>query len=349
MPHSHLRDRRILVLSVGSAAAPTAIRVLASAGADVFAGDASLHSEGLYLVPESNRVHHAPLESVEAIPELIRECRRLEIELIVPTASEGFLNLAAARRLFAVNGVRVLVPSVHAAMLALDRYEFTREIEGRFPMPRTYIGEALRRAIASPLPLEIEGREPESQIARQRITSSVVPIEPAGWDALIGRRILPGPELHVLTFRPSTAVPSASIAIEVINKFGHVDEVFAYRVVLDPVAIQLAEDVVEALELDGLASVRIVKGPCDRPEVVSIDPFAHPAHRLAAMAGRNLLVASATNALGIDFQLSEEPPLELTSVQIIDELLVPSDAAFALGGQRTSELGGAAIETSPNI
>lgn len=325
MPTSILRDRRIMLLSAGSAAAPSAIRVLEAAGAEVFAGDSTLHAEGLYLIPEENRFQHGPLDGVEAIPELIRECRRLKIDLLIPTETEGLLNLATARRLFGSYGIRVLVPDVERAALCLDRYEFAKEIEGKLPTPRLFFAESLSEVMAFPFPLEIEGREPESQIRLQRIDSSHAPFLKAYWSEIVGRRLLPGPETHLLVYRSKGRERIDTLAIEAIGKFGRGDAIFSYRIVHDPEVEQLGASLAALLDLDGLYSIRIVRNARGEAEIVSADPYAHPACRLAAMAGRNLLVAAAAEALGIEYNLPDERPLALTSIQIIDELVMPSD------------------------
>lgn len=327
MPTSILRDRRIMLLSAGSAAAPSAIRVLENAGAEIFAGDATLHSEGLYLIPEERRVQHCPLDCVDAIPELIRACRQRKIELIVPTDSEGFLNIAAARRLFEANGVRVLVPSVESAALCLDRYEFAKRIEGDFPSPRLYFAESLREVMAFPFPLEIEGREPESQIRLQRVDSSNEPLLRTDWSALVGRRLLPGPETQLLLHRSKRRGRIDSLAIEAIGKFGRGDAIFSYRVVDDEEALRLGAALAEGLDLEGLFAIRVVRNMRGEPELVSADPYVHPACRLAAMAGRDVFVLAAADALGVDYDLSREAPLALTSIQIIDELVIPSETS----------------------
>lgn len=327
MTFTLLSGRRIVVTGAGSLRGIAAIRLLERLGAEIFASDVSLHSAGLYLVPRERRIVLSPPDSSDYVPELLRECRRRCIELVVPTETIGLVGLAAAKSIFETHGVAILSPGIESTALCLDRLKFHHHVDSVVPTPRLVGISSPAELMSLPRPFEIEGRDPESGIERAFLLEVPDDLRRVRNLRAVVRRVLPGPEMRVMVLGRERGAVDTSLAVEHITALGE-KEPSVFRVVHDREVETLAESVYEHLGLEGLVTVRVLRDVLGRPEVVSVDPIADVSMRLAAMAGRDLVGAAACRALGIEYELGFEPAEELASVRVSDELFVSGCAAF---------------------
>jgi carbamoyl-phosphate synthase large subunit len=327
MTFALLSGRRIVVTGVGSPRGVATIRALERLGAELFAADVSFHAAGLYLVPRERRIVLSPPDCPEYVPELLRECRRRCVELVVPTETEGLLGLAAAKPLFESHGVSILVPGIEAASLCLDRLKFHHHVRSMFPTPKLFSVSSPEELLRLPRPFELEGRDPESGITREFLLDLPEYLRNVRWIRAVARRVLPGPELRVSVLGAARGEVAACLAVEHFMGYGG-HEPGACRVVRDHEIEALAASVFEHLGLEGLVTVRVVRNALGKPEVVSIDPVPDTSVRLAAMAGRDLLGVAVAGVLGVDYALPSDPPEEIASVRMTDEIFISANLAF---------------------
>jgi carbamoyl-phosphate synthase large subunit len=287
----------------------------------------SFHAAGLYLVPRERRIVLSPPDCSDYVPELLRECRRRCIELVIPTDTEGLLGLAAAKPLFEAHGVLTLAPGIESASLCLDRLKFHHHVWSVFPTPRLFGVSSPSDLARLPRPFELEGRDPESGICREYLLDVPAHLRRVQSLRAVARRVLPGPELRVMVLGAARGAVASCLAVEHFTPLGE-REPSAFRVVRDAAVENLAESVYEHLGLEGLVTVRILRNVVGKPEVVSVDPILDASVRLAAMAGRDLLGVAVGKLLGVACELDVEPPEEIASVRIAEELFVPAHAAF---------------------
>jgi carbamoyl-phosphate synthase large subunit len=111
------RRTRVLVTGAGGPAAIGFLTLAERADVDFYAADTDPVASGLYLVPAERRVL-LPRGDAPEFVDVVREvCRRLDIDVLVPTGDSELLPLSGVRRQLAAEGT-TLVAAPEATLVA---------------------------------------------------------------------------------------------------------------------------------------------------------------------------------------------------------------------------------------
>lgn len=125
---------RILITGAGGPAAIGIIRRYEETGHDVFAADMSEASAGLFMVPERNRLLIPPGKSHEFVPVLVETCRRLAVDILIPTVDCELVRCARAEAEFKAIGTALMTSPPDALEVCLDKYALLRRVESVVPV-----------------------------------------------------------------------------------------------------------------------------------------------------------------------------------------------------------------------
>ncbi len=125
----------ILVTGAGGPAAISFMQALSETGAKFFMADMDYHAAGLYLVPAAQRTLVLPGLHSEFVADLLHQCQKLKIDVLVPTVDVELIAVAKARKQFEKLGVQVLLAEPQTLELCLDKLNLLIACDGLIPLP----------------------------------------------------------------------------------------------------------------------------------------------------------------------------------------------------------------------
>jgi carbamoyl-phosphate synthase large subunit len=129
MSQAPLRGR-VLITGAGGPAAISVMRAVAAEPLTMFAADMDPLAAGLYLVPRENRVMVPRGDDPSFVEVVVDRCRRLNIDVLVPTVDSELLPVAENIERFAAHGVQVVVSPAETLRVCLDKWMLHQRCRG---------------------------------------------------------------------------------------------------------------------------------------------------------------------------------------------------------------------------
>ena len=134
-------DRAPLRVLVTGAGGPAGVAILRSLGGlpdvRVLAADMDGWAAGLYLVPASDRAILPAGNSPVFVPAVLTLCRRLGVDVVVPTVDAELRPLAQRREEFEREGIGLMLAPDQTLAVTLDKLALARRCAGAVRVPRT--------------------------------------------------------------------------------------------------------------------------------------------------------------------------------------------------------------------
>ncbi|MEU0741579.1 ATP-grasp domain-containing protein [Streptomyces sp. NPDC006134] len=277
------RRPRVLVTGAGGPSGVCFLRALAGS-CDLFAGDIDPNAAGLYLLPLQRRWLLPRGDAPEYTDALLRLCRRLEADVLVPTVDSELVPLARAADAFAEAGVRVLVSAPRALERCLDKYELVQTCRDAVRVPHTVLlEEGTASAFAAGLPAVAKPRHGSG-------SRGIVTVDtPDAADSLphdgtyLLQELLPGTEYSVDVL----VGPDGTACAAVPRSRDKTDSgiVVACHIMDRPDLSRLAVDVAAALGLRGICNVQVRGDREGRPALLEVNPRPPGGMSLTVAAG----------------------------------------------------------------
>ena len=116
------RSVRVLVTGAGGPAAIAVMKSLAAVpSVEILAADMDGWAAGLYLVPPQSRALVPAGNARDFVPALLALCRRLNVDVLVPTVDAELLPVSGSRAEFERQGVQLMLAPHAALAITLDK------------------------------------------------------------------------------------------------------------------------------------------------------------------------------------------------------------------------------------
>ena len=268
------RRRRVLVTGAGGTAAFGFLYLAERADIDFYAADIDPVASGLYLVPAVRRVLLPRGDAPEFVATVVDVCRRLEIDVLVPTVDIELLPLAAVRGALARSGTVLLAAPEATLVACLDKAELARVCAADCELPDTAV---LTEGTPVSLPSIVKPRAGNGSRGVRLLTEPQDLVGVPRDGSHIVQEYLPGEELSVDIFVRSDGVVVSAVP----RTRDKVDSgvAVAGRTVADAECVQVATTAARAVGLRGIGNVRLRRRADGRPALLEVNP------RLPGVAG----------------------------------------------------------------
>jgi carbamoyl-phosphate synthase large subunit len=287
------RRKRVLVTGAAGPAAVGFLYLAERGDVEFYAADTDPVASGLYLVPAERRVV-LPRGDAPEFAETVRGvCRRLGIDVLVPTVDTELLALVRLRKAFAAEGTTVLAAPEATLVACQDKAELARvcAADGELPTTRVLLDDThvplgsivKARSLSGPRGVRLVTR-PQDLLGVPRDGSHVV------------QEYLPGEELSVDVYVRSDGVVVSAVP----RTRDRVDcgVAVAGRTVADEQCVEVATNVARAIGLRGIANVQLRRRADGSPVLLQVNPRLPGSLVLTAAAGANLAALALAEALG---------------------------------------------------
>ncbi|MFE0204139.1 ATP-grasp domain-containing protein [Streptomyces sp. NPDC058985] len=324
------RRPRVLVTGAGGPAGVCFLRALGDS-CELFTGDIDANGAGLYLVPMDRRWLLPRGDSPEYAAALLDLCRRLGVDVLVPTVDSELVPLALTADAFSAVGTRVLVSPPVALERCLDKWELVRACDDVVRVPYTVLlEEGAAAAFAAGLPAVAKPRRGSGSRGIVRVDA------PADADALahdgsyLLQELLPGTEYSV-----DVLVASDGCAVAAVPRSRDKTDsgiVVACHIVNRPDLSRLAAEVATAIGLRGISNVQVREDRTGRPALLEINPRPPGGMSLTVAAGVPMPQWAVAGLLGVRMP-GHLAHRELSAVRHWEDVVLAPDALGAVAGR----------------
>ncbi len=261
-----MSNPRILITGAGGAAAVVLLESLRDV-AELYAADIDVHAAGLYLVPEERRVLLPRGDDPAFARTLHACCRRLGIDVLIPTVDSELLPVARMRRSFEAVGVALMLAPMDVLATCLDKLELAETVPGvsvrSACFDKTFDPNAWR------FPLILKPRSGSGgrgvRLVRSREELRAIPRD----ERLLVQQYLPGEEYSVDVLVSSkgdvvAAVPRARLKVDS-------GVAVAATTVHDPQLESLARWTARQVGIRGVANLQFRRDELGRPKLIEIN------------------------------------------------------------------------------
>lgn len=285
---------RILVTGAGGAAALSFMKAVADDGHEIIAADMDPLACGLYLTKPANRLLVPDATAPHFIEALLAACKRLRVDVLVPTVDTELPLVARALSRFETLGTRVMVSPEDALVTCLDKWKlYLACIAASLPVPKTMLLESMHTLpIAGPLrhcdwqSIIVKPRRGSGGRGVREVNSAVELSRLRRQPGLIAQAFLPGDEYSVDVLSDKAGVPL--IAVPRLRLKVDSGVAVAGRTVRAPKVAEIARRVVAKLGLTYVTNVQIRIDVAGRPRILEINPRLPGTMPLTVAAGVNM-------------------------------------------------------------
>ena len=195
-----MADPRILITGTGGPSGISILKDLEGKGYDLYSGDIDPYATGLYLVDEDHRMLLPRGDAPDFSDRILEICRKLEIDLLIPTVDTELLPIARRLEEFRAAGTDAVVASVETLETCLDKWELDRRCRGEVRVPATVLVDASFEPSSVELPVIVKPRSGSGSRGIRLIEnpSDLEQLERDG--TLLVQELLPGPEYSLDVF-----------------------------------------------------------------------------------------------------------------------------------------------------
>ncbi|MFA5960446.1 MAG: ATP-grasp domain-containing protein [Tatlockia sp.] len=201
---------RILLTGAGGAAAISVYKSL-HPDHEMYMADIDPCAAGLYLVPAERRMIILPGQSANYLQDLIRQCVRAGIEVLIPTVDAELLPIVEAAEQFQQLHIQVPISSAETLTMCRDKYQLLSFCEGLGVTPVFSILTKESDKSDFPFPCFAKPRKGAGS------TGAMIIEDALAWDALpkdgsyLIQELLPGEEYSVDVYIHSNGVALAAV------------------------------------------------------------------------------------------------------------------------------------------
>jgi carbamoyl-phosphate synthase large subunit len=320
----------VLVTGAGGPSGVCFLRSL-DGRAELFAGDIDANGVGLYLVDRAHRRLLPRGDDPNFAMSMLKLCRELAVDVLVPTVDTELVALARLGADFAGRGIGVLTSAPEALERCLDKWQLAQACAGtvRIPVTSLLTEEGPGADFAGGFPAIVKPRSGSGSRGVHAVDG------PHQWAALphdgsqLVQEMLPGTEysVDVLT-RPDGHVVAAVPRSRDKTDSGIV---VAGRVVDAPEFSELAASVVRVMGLRGIANVQVREDREGRPALLEINPRPPGGMSLTIASGVDMPVWAVAGLLGhtVPEHLAHR---EIAVVRHWQDIVLPAGALGDVGG-----------------
>lgn len=288
---------RVLVTGAGGPAAMAFLHGVADSDVDLWAVDIDPNAAGLYLVPADRRGLVPRGDSPEFADALVGLCRRLAIDVLVPTVDTELLPLVARTEELRAGGTELLAADERTLSTCLDKWALFQACTGTaVPVPDTVVVDDALDADAWTWPCIVKPRRGSGSRGVELLDGPADLARVARDGSMLLQQLLPGAEhsLDVLAYR------DGRIAAVVPRSRLKVDSGIAVTgcTVADPALIELGRLVAEAIGLTTVANVQVKEDADGRPRLLEVNPRLPGSMPLTIAAGVNMPALALADVLG---------------------------------------------------
>ncbi|MGW5866726.1 ATP-grasp domain-containing protein [Streptomyces sp. NPDC055239] len=299
--------------------------------AELFAGDVDANGVGLYLVDREHRRLLPRGDDPVFADALLKLCRELAIDVLVPTVDTELTPLARRAADFADEGVRVLTSTPEALESCLDKWRLAEACAGvvRVPVTALVTDDGPGADFAGGYPAIAKPRRGSGSRGVHTVQG---PRDLAGLahdGSQLVQEMLPGTEYSVdVLIRPDGQVAAAVPRSRDKTDSGIV---VAGRVVDAPEFSTLAAAVVRALGLRGIANVQVREDRAGRPALLEVNPRPPGGMSLTIASGVHMPAFAVAGLLGLDVP-AHIPHREIAVVRHWQDIVLPAGGLGEVGG-----------------
>jgi len=313
------RRTRVLVTGAGGPAAVGFLYLAERPDVDFYAADTDPVASGLYLVPAERRVLLPRGDAPEFVATVVEVCRRLVIDVLVPTVDTELLPLAAVRGALAEAGTILLAAPEPTLVACLDKAELARVCAAGCEVPQTTV---LTDSTPVPLPSIVKPRAGSGSRGVRLVADPQDLVGVPRDGSYLVQEYLPGEELSVDVFVRADGVVVSAVP----RTRDKVDSgvAVAGRTVADAECVEVATTVARAVGLRGIGNVQLRRRADGRPALLEVNPRLPGSLVLTAAAGANLAALALAEALGEDVP-AHVPYREVAMVRFLAETVIEID------------------------
>lgn len=310
-------DPRVLITGTGGPSGTTIVKDLADGPYEIFSGDIDPYAVGLYLVPEPRRMILPRGEAPDFVDRIIEICRRLKIDVLIPTVDTELLPLA--RRLDELKsiGTETVIASRETLEVCLDKWKLHERCEGSVRVPATSVVDAGFDAGSVELPVIVKPRT-GSGSRGIRLVSGRDEFESLEHDgSLLAQELLPGPEFSLDVFADRSGEVLAVVPRERLK----VDSGIAVtgRTTHDEALEKFGADVARLIGLNTVANVQAKEAVEGVPALLEVNPRFPGTMPLTIASGIDMPKLAVDEALGRDLPDGPLPFKDVAMVRHLEE------------------------------
>jgi carbamoyl-phosphate synthase large subunit len=276
---------RVLVTGASGPAALAFMKAAASRRLDFCAADADPYAAGLYLVPEERRaLLPVPTES-NFSETLLRVCKRLGVEVLVPTADAELIPVAIEREQFEAAGIKLLLAPLSASVAAQDRFELMRTCRDVVPVPQTRLFDARFEPTDDEFPLVLKARRLSRGRPARLVRDRRGLEREARGTHLVAQELLGGAEYAVDVLVGPAGLVAAVPRVQLRTEEG---ESVTSATVQDEELQEMAKRVALRLGMEGIGTVTFRRDDQGTPKLTGFVPRVSSAMMLTVQSGVNM-------------------------------------------------------------
>ena len=128
-----MNKTNILITGAGGPAAISFYKgLIQKENHNIYMADMDKYSSGLYLVAEKNRVLIPPGRAHNFITELLKICKKRNVNILVPTVDWELLPIAAHISQFRKMGIKVILSKKRGIECCLDKFKLMQRLSSKF-------------------------------------------------------------------------------------------------------------------------------------------------------------------------------------------------------------------------
>jgi carbamoyl-phosphate synthase large subunit len=312
---------RVLVTGAGGPSGISILRAMAGEPVQLLAADIDPYAAGLYLVPPEERAILPRGDDPAFADVLLALCRRLRVDVVVPTVDSELLPLALRRDEYAGAGVVLVIAAAETLGVCLDKWALDARCRDHVRVPRTVLADAGLDPSAVSLPVIVKPRSGSGSrgIRRVEARDELVALPRDG--TLLVQELLPGAEysLDVL------ARADGHVAGVVPRERLKVDSGIAVtgRTLHDERLEDFARTVAHKIGLTTVANVQVKLDTAGEPALLEVNPRFPGTMPLTIAAGIDMPRLAIGEALGTPIPDGPLPFADVAMVRYFEERFLP--------------------------
>jgi carbamoyl-phosphate synthase large subunit len=312
---------RVLVTGAGGPSGISILRAMAGEPVELLAADIDPYAAGLYLVAPERRAILPRGDDPGFADTLLALCRRLRVDVVVPTVDTELLPLAHDRGRYADAGVTLVVASAQTLEACLDKWELALRCREHVRVPETAVADAAFDPASVPLPVIVKPRSGSGsrgiRLVERRAELEALPRD----GTLLVQEHLPGAEYSLDVIARADGRVAGVVPRERLK----VDSGIAVtgRTLHDERLEGFARTVAQRIGLTTVANVQVKLDAGGEPALLEVNPRFPGTMPLTVAAGIDMPRLAIGEALGRPIPGGPLPFEDVAMVRYFNERFFP--------------------------